>query len=76
MPILHRLSCFRDDLVFLIYLYQRWVYRVDPDRPNEYGRSAKDYDEQQQALARGAAAGGDADVDAAAGVGGEHSHAD
>ena len=24
MPTAHRLACFRDDFVFLIYLYQRW----------------------------------------------------
>jgi hypothetical protein len=28
MPLLHRLSVFRDDLVFLVYIYQRWIYRV------------------------------------------------
>lgn len=26
MPTAHRLACFRDDFVFLIYLYQRWLY--------------------------------------------------
>ncbi|TIB16309.1 hypothetical protein E3P89_00302 [Wallemia ichthyophaga] len=39
MPLLHRLSCFRDDVVFIIYLYQRWIYAVDPDRLNEYGQA-------------------------------------
>jgi hypothetical protein len=29
MPWLHRLSCFRDDVIFLILLYQRWIYPVD-----------------------------------------------
>lgn len=24
MPTAHRVACFRDDLVFLLYLYQRW----------------------------------------------------
>jgi hypothetical protein len=38
MPILHRLACFRDDVVFLIFLYQRWIYRIDPKRINEYGQ--------------------------------------
>ncbi|KAG8770389.1 hypothetical protein FRC12_004297 [Ceratobasidium sp. 428] len=38
MPILHRLACFRDDVVFLIFLYQRWIYRVDPKRVNEFGQ--------------------------------------
>ena len=37
MPLLHRLSVFRDDLVFLVYLYQRWIYRVDKTRANEFG---------------------------------------
>merc|ERR1719335_834635 len=27
MPMMHRLSCFRDDIIFFIYLYQRWAYR-------------------------------------------------
>ncbi|KZT29325.1 cleft lip and palate associated transmembrane protein [Neolentinus lepideus HHB14362 ss-1] len=38
MPALHRLACFRDDLVFLVFLYQRWIYRIDPKRINEYGQ--------------------------------------
>lgn len=32
MPTAHRLACFRDDIVFLIYLYQRWLYPVDSSR--------------------------------------------
>lgn len=27
------------DVVFFIYLYQRWIYRVDPNRVNEFGTS-------------------------------------
>ncbi|KZW03735.1 cleft lip and palate transmembrane 1 [Exidia glandulosa HHB12029] len=38
MPFLHRLACFRDDVVFLVFLYQRWIYRIDPSRVNEYGQ--------------------------------------
>nr|XP_018264582.1 cleft lip and palate associated transmembrane protein [Kwoniella dejecticola CBS 10117]OBR86740.1 cleft lip and palate associated transmembrane protein [Kwoniella dejecticola CBS 10117] len=38
MPWLHRLACFRDDVVFLILLYQRWIYRIDYSRVNEYGQ--------------------------------------
>ena len=45
MPTLHRLSCFRDDIIFLIYIYQRWAYQVDRTRVNEYGLVAKDMDE-------------------------------
>ena len=32
MPTLHRLSVFRDDVVFLLYLAQRWYYPVDSGR--------------------------------------------
>merc|ERR1712224_582187 len=34
MPIMHRLSCFRDDIIFFVYLYQRWAYRTDHSRPS------------------------------------------
>ncbi|KYQ50676.1 Cleft lip and palate transmembrane protein 1-like protein [Trachymyrmex zeteki] len=32
MPTAHKIACFRDDAVFLIYLYQRWLYPVDKSR--------------------------------------------
>jgi len=35
MPTMTRISCFRDDIVFFIYLGQRWTYPVDKDRPAE-----------------------------------------
>lgn len=35
MPAMARISCFRDDIVFFIYLYQRWLYPVDTSRPAE-----------------------------------------
>ena len=38
MPTLHRMSCFRDDIVFAVFLYQRWIYRVDMSRVNEFGQ--------------------------------------
>lgn len=31
------LAVFRDDIVFLVQLYQRWIYRVDRTRTNEFG---------------------------------------
>ncbi|CAJ1931806.1 unnamed protein product [Cylindrotheca closterium] len=37
MPTMARISCFRDDIVFFIYLYQRWLYPVDDSRPAEGG---------------------------------------
>jgi hypothetical protein len=48
----------RDDLIFLIYLYQRWVYRVDMTRVNEFGFSGQQADERD-AAAGAAAAGGE-----------------
>lgn len=38
MPTAHRVACFRDDIVFLIYLYQRYLYPVDHTRVNEFGQ--------------------------------------
>ena len=29
---MHRISCFRDDIIFVIYLYQRYIYKVDQTR--------------------------------------------
>lgn len=42
MPTLHRLSVFRDDVIFMIYLYQRWAYPVDKKRVNEFGFGGED----------------------------------
>lgn len=35
MPLMHRVSVFRDDVVFLIYMFQRRIYAVDRSRPAE-----------------------------------------
>lgn len=42
MPLMYRIGCFRDDIIFIIYLYQRWIYRVDLSRMNEFGISGED----------------------------------
>ena len=34
------------DIVFFIFLYQRWIYRVDPKRVNEFGTSGEDHSVQ------------------------------
>jgi len=39
MPLMHRIACFRDDVVFFVWLYQRHIYKVDPNRTNEYGEN-------------------------------------
>uniref|UniRef100_A0A914EDK8 Lipid scramblase CLPTM1L n=1 Tax=Acrobeloides nanus TaxID=290746 RepID=A0A914EDK8_9BILA len=51
MPTAHRVACFRDDVVFLIYLYQRYLYPVDRTRVNEYGEA---FDEVPNAKPKGA----------------------
>ncbi|GMR61719.1 hypothetical protein PMAYCL1PPCAC_31914 [Pristionchus mayeri] len=54
MPTMYRIGCFRDDIIFLIYLYQRWAYRVDHSRTNEYGTSGEDPDGSLAAAAAAA----------------------
>jgi hypothetical protein len=39
MPTLHRIACFRDDIVFFVWLYQRYIYPTDPTRVNEFGEA-------------------------------------
>lgn len=53
MPTMHRISAFRDDIIFFIFLYQRWIYRVDKTRVNEFGQS---FEEQEADAAAAAAA--------------------
>lgn len=38
MPLLHRLATLRDDVIFFVYLYQAWAYKVDYSRVNEFGQ--------------------------------------
>lgn len=45
MPTMYRIGCFRDDIVFFIFLYQRWIYKVDHKRLNEFGFSGEMIDE-------------------------------
>ena len=47
----------RDDLIFLIYVYQRWIYRVDMTRVNEFGFSGAQQ-EEREAVAGAAEANG------------------
>ena len=50
MPTMHRIACFRDDIVFFIYLYQRWKYPVDKNRIESlsWEDAEKDYEEQME----------------------------
>ena len=44
MPTLHRLATLRDDVIFFVYLYQSWKYKVDYSRVNEFGQGGADED--------------------------------
>jgi hypothetical protein len=48
MPVLHRLATFRDDIIFFVYLYQRWAYRIDYTRVNEFGQGGDDEPETEK----------------------------
>ncbi|CAH0724659.1 unnamed protein product, partial [Brenthis ino] len=47
MPTAHRVACFRDDLVFLVYLYQRWLYPVDKSRTDTASSMEENPDEME-----------------------------
>ncbi|KAI9710393.1 MAG: hypothetical protein M1828_002181 [Chrysothrix sp. TS-e1954] len=42
MPALHRLATLRDDVIFFVYLYQSYKYKVDYTRVNEFGQGGDD----------------------------------
>lgn len=48
MPWLHRLATLRDDVIFFIYLYQTWIYRVDYSRINEFGQGGDEDEEEEE----------------------------
>jgi len=50
MPMMHRLACLRDDVIFFIFLYQKWIYPIDKSRVNEYGQIFEDADQTKQVV--------------------------
>lgn len=48
MPTLHRLATLRDDVIFFIWLYQSYRYRVDYTRVNEFGQGGDSDDEGEK----------------------------
>jgi hypothetical protein len=55
---------FRDDIVFFIFLYQRWIYKVDKKRVNEFGFTGEQLDKTPtQSIANGTEGGGTAAVE-------------
>lgn len=47
------------DVIFFIYLYQRWIYPIDPKRPNEYGVSQEMIEKFEAEKAADVPTGGD-----------------
>lgn len=45
MPLAHRLACFRDDIVFFVFLYQRWIYPVDESRKMQFFEEGEEDDD-------------------------------
>jgi hypothetical protein len=37
MPLKHKIMTLRDDAIFLVFVYQWWIYPADKSRPNEFG---------------------------------------
>jgi len=48
MPMLHRLATLRDDVIFFVYLYQSYKYKVDYTRVNEFGQGGDEEDEGEE----------------------------
>lgn len=48
MPTLHRLATLRDDVIFFVYLYQGWKYKVDYSRVNEFGQGGDDEEVEEK----------------------------
>ncbi|KAJ9267084.1 hypothetical protein DTO212C5_6149 [Paecilomyces variotii] len=56
MPWLHRLATVRDDIIFFIWLYQSWKYKVDYTRVNEFGQGGESDEEEEKEAPRTEAA--------------------
>lgn len=63
MPILHRLATLRDDVIFFVYLYQAWAYKVDYTRVNEFGQGGDDEAEEEKKAAKPLASSPGQEVD-------------
>ena len=48
MPTLHRLATLRDDVIFFVWLYQKYKYKVDYTRVNEFGQGGDSEDEGEE----------------------------
>jgi hypothetical protein len=68
MPTLHRLATLRDDVIFFVYLYQTWFYKVDYMRVNEFGQGGDDEEVEEKEAAKPLTGKPAADVDTLGGA--------
>lgn len=66
MPTLHRLATLRDDVIFFVYLYQSYAYKVDYTRVNEFGQGGDDEGVEEKLATEPLSASPDAKVEKAA----------
>jgi hypothetical protein len=52
MPTLHRLATLRDDVIFFVYLYQSYKYKVDFTRVNEFGQGGDEEPLEEETAAK------------------------
>ncbi|KAI9049629.1 hypothetical protein LZ554_006654 [Drepanopeziza brunnea f. sp. 'monogermtubi'] len=64
MPTLHRIATLRDDVIFFVYLYQSYQYKVDFTRVNEFGQGGDEEELEEKTANKplSAPAGADASV--------------
>ncbi|PVH75713.1 cleft lip and palate transmembrane 1 [Cadophora sp. DSE1049] len=62
MPTLHRLATLRDDVIFFVYLYQSYKYKVDYTRVNEFGQGGDEEELEAKMAAKPLSAPADADA--------------
>ncbi len=63
MPTLHRLATLRDDVIFFVYLYQSYAYKVDYTRVNEFGQGGDNEGVEEKLAAKPLSAPPDAKVE-------------
>lgn len=62
MPTLHRLATLRDDVIFFVYLYQSYKYKVDYNRVNEFGQGGAEEELEEKVANNPLVAPADADA--------------
>ena len=62
MPTLHRLATLRDDVIFFVYIYQSYAYKVDHSRVNEFGQGGDDEELEEKTANKPLTAAPEADA--------------